>query len=188
MLIWVEGSDDTLFFEQVAKPVLLEHFDKVEVREYAQLKPSEVNKFIRSLPYLNSDYMLVGDLDQKVRSEDARDALLNRFPAASEEKVIIVGVEIESWYFAGVTSKLSSKVKVKVPSATDQVTKEKFNRLIPKKYSSSRRDWLCMILSTFSIHAGRVRNKTFNEFSRGHLCPNAKCASVCRGSDCAFIK
>jgi hypothetical protein len=69
----------------------------------------------------------------------------------------VVIKEIESWYYAGLS--IESVQNLNVPSLpfTDDLTKEDFNRLIPKKYDS-RIDFMFEILKYFSIDAARKKN------------------------------
>jgi hypothetical protein len=81
----------------------------------------------------------------------------------------VVIKEIESWYYAGLSPESVQNLTVPNLPFTDDLTKEDFNRLIPKKYDS-RIDFMFEILKSFSIDTARKKNHSFRFFvERYHL-------------------
>jgi hypothetical protein len=71
--------------------------------------------------------------------------------------------EIESWYLAGLTDESIQKFKIRSFKTTDDITKEKFDNSIPKKFDS-RIDFMLEILRYFSIEIANQKNKSFKYF------------------------
>jgi len=81
----------------------------------------------------------------------------------------VVIKEIESWYYAGLSSESAEYLAVPDLPLTDDLTKEDFNALIPSKYDS-RIDFMFEILKFFSIDTAGKKNHSFNFFvNRYHL-------------------
>ena len=80
-----------------------------------------------------------------------------------KDKIIVVIKEIESWYLAGLDNEVCRQLKINNFADTDNVTKEKFNALIPKKFTS-RIDFMLEILKNFSIEIAKQKNNSFRYF------------------------
>lgn len=85
------------------------------------------------------------------------------------DKIIVVIKEIESWYLAGLDDEEYKRFEMHTLSNTDDITKEQFNDLIPKKFDS-RIDFLLEILKSFSIEIAKQKNKSFRYFSEKYNC------------------
>ncbi|MHC4361138.1 MAG: hypothetical protein ACYSTN_10185, partial [Planctomycetota bacterium] len=77
--------------------------------------------------------------------------------------VIVIVKEIESWYLAGLDSKNCKKLGIKVFRKTDNITKEQFDKLRPRKFNS-RIDFMIEILKRFSMETAKRKNKSFDYF------------------------
>ena len=84
-------------------------------------------------------------------------------------KIIVVVKEIESWYLAGLDNKVCKQLKIKNFPNTEKVTKEEFNSLIPKKFTS-RIDFMLEILKNFSIEIAKKKNTSFRYFVEKYDC------------------
>ena len=88
---------------------------------------------------------------------------------------MIVKKEIESWYIAGLSDTNLKKLKIKLTAKgkkgdiTGNMTKEKFNKLMPKRFDS-RIDFMLEILNQFSLNTAKKRNKSFSYFISKHDC------------------
>jgi hypothetical protein len=71
--------------------------------------------------------------------------------------------EIESWYYAGLTTESARSLDVPVLAVTDDLTKEDFNKLIPSTFDS-RIDFMFEILKYFSLYEARLKNHSFGYF------------------------
>ncbi len=76
--------------------------------------------------------------------------------------------EIEGWLLAGLDEKATKKLKVSYFDNTQNITKEKFDQLIPKRFDS-RIDFILEILKHFSIDVAKEKNKSFAYFVNKYL-------------------
>ncbi|URZ15816.1 hypothetical protein [Clostridium felsineum] len=161
MIIFVEGPDDERFYKWYFK-------NKVKIIPYATEKKEKINNYIKSIKKIDyMDYIFTCDIDS-VNLSEKKKLILKTFSNCDEDKIIVSIAEIESWYLAGLNKENSKKMKIKYFSNTDNITKEKFNNIIPKKYSS-RLSFMIEILENFDLEEGVRKNKTlyyFHDFIR----------------------
>jgi hypothetical protein len=81
----------------------------------------------------------------------------------------VVIKEIESWYLAGLDDRSSKRLGTRYLNTTDNVTKEQFNDLIPKKFDS-RIDFMQEILKCFHTETGKQKNTSFRYFLEKYDC------------------
>jgi hypothetical protein len=169
LFILVEGEDDVRFFGRIIKPFFITHYDSVEIIPYACIKRSKVDNFLRSIRLMNNDYIFVADIDAEASVRDKKKVLYSHFDHIDGGSVIIVVKEIESWYYAGIPADSVKNLDVTDLVCTDDLTKEAFNQLIPRKYDS-RIDFMFEILKYFSIDTAKKKNSSFKFFvERYHL-------------------
>jgi hypothetical protein len=169
IFILVEGEDDVRFFGRIIKPLLINRYDAVEIIPYASIKRTKVDNFLKSIRLMNSDYIFVADIDAENSVRDKKQVLYSHFSHIDGGSIIVVIKEIESWYYAGLTPESVQDLEVPDIPLTDDLTKEDFNRLIPRKYDS-RIDFMFEILKYFSIDSARKKNHSFRFFiERYHL-------------------
>jgi len=163
LFIFLEGNDDERFFENVVMPLLQERYYMIRFWKYSQRKPAKVANFIRSICAMNADYIFAGDLDSDPCITSKKGQITKKNNQLAEEKIIIVAKEIESWYLAGLDEKTSKKLSIrKKIQFTDTITKEDFNRLIPK--NMPRIEFMQKILENYDIEIGKKKNSSFGYF------------------------
>ena len=64
---------------------------------------------------------------------------------------------------------MAEKLKIKKLASADNITKEKFDALIPKKFTS-RIDFMLEILKNFSIEIAKQKNNSFKYFIEKYDC------------------
>jgi len=169
IFILVEGEDDVRFFGRIIKPLLINRYDAVEIIPYASIKRTKVDNFLKSIRLMKNDYIFVADIDAENSVRDKKQVLYSHFSHIDGGSIIVVIKEIESWYYAGLTLESVQDLEVPDIPLTDDLTKEDFNRLIPRKYDS-RIDFMFEILKYFSIDSARKKNHSFRFFiERYHL-------------------
>ena len=169
LFILVEGEDDVRFFGRIIKPLFVPHYTSVEIIPYASIRRTKVNSFLKSIRLMNSDYIFVADIDTEKSVRDKKQVLYSHFSHIDGGSIVVVIKEIESWYYAGLSSESAEYLAVPDLPLTDDLTKEDFNGLIPSKYDS-RIDFLFEILKFFSIDTAGKKNHSFNFFvNRYHL-------------------
>ena len=170
LYILVEGSDDERFFQYVVKPHFEEEYDTVQINQYAKMTNKKIGNFLKSIHAMKADYLYVTDINNSpcvTKKKDQIKKILNKF--VTEDRISVVIREIEGWYLAGLTSTKSKTLKVSnLPPHTNDLTKEQFNSLIPKKFDS-RIDFMIEILKLFSMPTAKRKNKSFLYFSKRHL-------------------
>jgi hypothetical protein len=169
LFLLVEGEDDVRFFGRIIKPLFITLYDSVEIIPYACIKRTKVDNFLKSIRLMNNDYIFVADIDTEQSVRDKKQVLYSHFSHIDGGSIIVVIKEIESWYYAGLSIESVQNLIVPNLPFTDDLTKEDFNRLIPKKYDSHI-DFMFEILKSFSIDTARKKNQSFRFFvERYHL-------------------
>jgi hypothetical protein len=169
LFILVEGDDDKRFFEKIITPLFEGKYDQVKVWKYAQQKKEKVSKFLKSIKAMSADYIYVSDIDQEPCVTARKQYIQSKFKEIDKDRIIVVIREIESWYLAVLDDKSSKKLSIRYSNTTDNVTKEQFNDLIPRKFDS-RIDFMQEILKCFNIETGKHRNTSFRYFLDKHNC------------------
>jgi hypothetical protein len=169
LFILVEGEDDVRFFGRIIKPLLLSHYTSVEIIPYASIRRTKVSSFLKSIRQMNNDYIFVADIDTERSVRNKKQVLYSHFSHIDGGSIVVVIKEIESWYYAGLSSESAEYLAVPDIPLTDELTKEDFNGLIPLKYDS-RIDFMFEILKYFSIDTAGKKNHSFKFFvERYHL-------------------
>ncbi|MDI6782651.1 MAG: hypothetical protein QME64_00975 [bacterium] len=161
LFIWVEGEDDERFFEKIMEPKLQKMYNFVETRRYASLKKEKIDNFLKSIKAMGAEYIFVIDINSSPCVTAKKQETQNKLRNIDGDRIIVVIKEIESWYLGGLDNTESRKFGIPTSySVTDNITKEQFNSLIPKKFDS-RIDFMLEILKIFSIEIAKQKNKSF---------------------------
>ncbi len=166
--LWVllEGNDDERFFEGVIRPIFDNTYDSVKPWQYAQKQTKKVKNFLRAINSMGSDYFFWGDINSLLCVTAKKNRIKRRYGARIDIKnVIIVVKEIESWYLAGLDDKARKELGIRTFRNTDNITKEEFDNLMPKKFDS-RIDIMVEILKRFSVGMGEQKNRSFAYFMK----------------------
>ncbi len=159
--IFVEEEDDRRFFDKIIKPKFLNmgRYDYVKVITYANEEPEWIFDLINSIKRMNADYIYTRDFNKAPCITYRKQNIQNKLNNVDENKIIVVIKEIESWYLAGLSDEYSQKLKIGLFKKTNDITKEKFNNLVPKKFE--RRDFMVEILKFFNIRIAMRKNGSF---------------------------
>jgi len=160
LFIWVEGEDDRRFFEKIMVPKLQRKYNFVKTRRYAALKKEKIDNFLKSIKAMGADYIYVTDINNSPCVTAKKREIQNKLKNIEGERIMVVIKEIESWYLAGLDNIASRKLGIRTYNVTDDITKEQFNSLIPKRYDS-RIDFMLEILKIFSIEIAKQKNRSF---------------------------
>jgi len=168
--VLVEGNDDERLIETI-RPQLETQYDRVGIWQYARArdkKTAEFLKVISSTP--NIDYVYLTDINNAlcitVKRGDVKDKFGNRLEL---DRIVVAVNEIESWYLAGLDEQNSRELGIKPLNRTDDITKEKFNDMMPARFDS-RIDYMREILKRFSVETGVAKNASFGYFMRKAGC------------------
>jgi len=163
LFILVEGEDDVRFFGRIVKPLFAGRYDSVEIVPYASIKREKVNRFLKSIRLMKNHYIFVSDIDSEYSVRDKKQILYYRYSEVDGKDIVVVIREIESWYLAGLPAGVGHRLGVAGYAATDEITKEDFNAMIPRKFSS-RIDFMFEILKYFSLADAAAKNRSFSFF------------------------
>jgi len=163
LFIMVEGEDDVRFFGRIIKPLFAPQYDSVEIVPYACIKREKVNRFLKSISLMKSDYIFVADIDSEHSVRDKKQILYHRFSNVDGGSIVVVIREIESWYYAGITGAVAQELGIAELPSTDELTKEDFNARIPRRFDS-RIDFMFEILKSFSLETADRKNQSFHFF------------------------
>jgi len=169
LFIWVEGNDDERFFNKIFIPKFKEKYDTVNIIKYAKLKKERIDNFIKSIKAMGADYIYLMDINNSTCVTSKKEEIEKKHPNIDKEKIIVVVKEIESWYLAGLDNMVCNQLKIKNFANTDNITKEKFNALIPRKFTS-RIDFMSETLKNFSIEIAKHKNNSFKYFVEKYDC------------------
>lgn len=171
LFIFLEGTDDVRFFEHVIRPRFLHAYGSVELVTYACMKSIKVDRFIRGITAMNHDYIIVADIDQEPGVQAKKKVIMSRFTEADYHRIMVIIMEIESWYIAGLDRTAATELGLHDHETTDFVTKEIFNRWVPPKYPS-RIAFMIDILNHFSLTVAKNKNRSFDYFLKHFLIAN----------------
>jgi hypothetical protein len=162
MHVLVEGRDDREFFDAVVRPVLQGQYDHVQIWEYAGAPIDKRIDYLRSIQAMKADYLFVTDINTSPCITERKRHLLDSHKNAIDPGcAIIVRREIESWYMAGVDDQACQEFGITSISHTNDVTKEQFRNLMPKRFNDSVVDFMTAILTGFRVELARGKNRSF---------------------------
>lgn len=170
LFILVEGNDDLEFFSRIIKPIFKGKYDHIHITDYKKdMGKEDVVNLFRSIKAMDTDYIFVGDINAHPCATAKKQRLKHTYKNIDENKIVVVKKEIESWYLAGLDKKSSKNLRLRYLENTDNVIKEQFNSMIPKKFGS-RVDFMREILKFFSIGTAKQKNESFKYFIEKYDC------------------
>lgn len=155
LYIFTEGPDDErLIFNHLFKDIE----DKKSIL-YANRKQKYISSLIKSIEKSNDDYIFFCDSDSKSVS-DRRQEKMNKYNISNPEKIIVVDLEIESWYYSGASEELCKNLKIKYKYSDGNISKERLANLI-KNSNYTRTEILITITNNFLKSLACERNQSF---------------------------
>jgi len=164
LFVLVEGPDDEKFWERIINPILYTKYDFIKPYMYAEKPKRIVKSFPKSIKAMKAGYFFLADINRSPCVTAKKEDIARRYKKTIDsDNIMIVVKEIEGWYLAGLDDKSCQEVGLKPFTNTDEITKEKFNQLRPKKFDS-RIDFMLEVLNRFEMETGKRKNKSFNYF------------------------
>lgn len=172
LFIFVEGSDDEDFIQNIIIPFFESQNIKPKIIQYSKLSKKKLLEFLRTIKYLkNNDYIYLTDFDclshgaKNFCITTRKSKVINNSGAQiNSEKIVVVKDEIESWYLAIANDSFLENYSIKINKDTETLYKEKFDELWEKSRFKNKKDFLQEILQNYSIENGIKRNKSFEYF------------------------
>lgn len=178
LYVFLEGDDDEDFFNYILKPKMTDKYIHIATIQYSQgIKDNKLGlkknlqNYIKSIQSMDfADLILFRDFDNHKCITEVKDSIKNLIdPLSIDEKVImIVVIEIESWYAAGINDTamrklgIRNKTIIKKLCSNEKLTKEQFNTLIPKKIV--RKNFMTNLLNNYDLDLARRRNESLDYF------------------------
>jgi hypothetical protein len=163
LFLFVEGNDDERFFSRIIVPLFKERYASVEIISYASMKSEKVCHFVRSIIDMGHDFLLFADIDEERTVREKKALVKGRFCTLTDDRIVIIIKEIESWYLAGLDEKTQKRLGIGPYRTTDHITKEIFNKMIPRSYNS-RISFMIEVLSFYSTLEAQGRNRSISYF------------------------
>ena len=170
LFVLVEGPDDVRFFDKIIKPKLQKKYNLVEIRPYSTWKKEKIDNFLRGIKAMNACYIYVTDINTARCVTTKKQEIEGKLKTIDRDRIAVVIKEIESWYLAGLSNAEVEKFKIPTFSVTDNITKEQFDSLVPKKFKNSRIDFMSEILKCFSTEIAKQKNKSFRYVIEKYNC------------------
>ena len=163
LFILLEGNDDERFFEKIVKSLLQERYSTIKIWKYSQRKQEKIVALVNSINSMKADYIFARDFNDSPCITAEKEKITGKFKQIADDKIIVVVKEIESWYLAGLDENTSIKVGIRKKIRTaNRITKEDFNRLIPK--NMARIEFMRNILENYDVEIAKRRNRSFGYF------------------------
>jgi len=166
LFIFLEGDDDERFFKTVVESFVQERYSMIQFWKYSTVKKNRRVNFIKSINAIGADYICVGDINDAPCVTTKKEKITSDFDnKITENKIIVVVKEIESWYLAGLDENTSKKLGIRENINTivmDRINKEYFNQLIPKKMPRSV--FMQKILENYDVEIAKGKNRSFRYF------------------------
>ena len=167
LYVLIEGANDEQFIEAVIKPILSAKYNWIKPYQYQQKTRKTIKALISSIEKIDfADYFFLRDINDSPCVAARFEIIKTKYAGRIDvNNIIVVVKEIESWYLAGLDDKKCQELGLGTFSHTDDIAKEQFNRLMPKKFDS-RIDFMAEILKRFSIETAKQKNASFSYFMR----------------------
>ncbi len=163
LFLFVEGADDQRFFSKIISPLFKGRYESVEIVSYASMKREKVCRFAQGILNMEHEFLLFADIDEELNVKAKKALLLDRFCTLNGDRIVVIIREIESWYLAGLDDRAQKNLGIRPYHTTNHITKEIFNRLIPRSYTS-RIAFMADILARYSLPEAQERNRSFSYF------------------------
>jgi len=161
LYVLVEGPDDERFFKRILINKIARGQVDVKIICYSRWNREKRRKFLKTLRNMGADFVLVTDIDNSPCVTAKKQKVKNEWKEISHDRIVVVVKEIEAWYLAGLDEKASKELKIKQLRTTDDVTKEKFNQIIPRRFKESRIDFMIEILRRFNCKIAVHKSRSF---------------------------
>ena len=158
LFILVEGDDDERFFDKILKPFFNENDFAIKIWQYAQ-RTKRIKDFIKSINSMNAFFIIFHDHNDCPCISFVKEKVLKLAKIEVDSNYIfIVKKEIESWYLAGISNELLKKYKIRKTLSTENISKERFNDLIPKKIS--KLSFISDIIKDYNLNLAQGKNNS----------------------------
>ena len=168
LFLLVEGDDDERFIKQIITPLFEENYKYIKPWKYSQKKKNKIRSFIKSIKSMKASFIFFHDFNKANCYTQRLEKLTETYSLIARSDIIVVRMEIEGWYLAGLSDSDGLGLGLNEIGSTDNTTKEDFNSVIPRDFDS-RIDFMNEVLMYFSIDVAKDRNASFSYFLSKYL-------------------
>jgi hypothetical protein len=166
LYFFIEGPDDQRFLENLIIPRLGDRywpFFYIQYQAKRGRKKEDIIKYVHAINRMNANYFFIADINNSscatIKKEKVNDIYKNRL---SNNKIIIVIREIESWYYAGLEDARCDDLRIQKVSTTDNLTKENFESLLPHNFTHLL--FMIEIIKNYSLDCAVNKNRSLQYF------------------------
>jgi hypothetical protein len=125
----IEGPDDEAFILEVVRPAVFSDFN-FDFYHHAKKDNRALRQYIRNHRNIGFDtYLFLHDHDKPlICNTNRKSQLLLKYPGVDAARLVLVVIEIESWYIAGVDIRLIPKGR-RWTTNIEKVNKDKFSAI-----------------------------------------------------------
>jgi hypothetical protein len=170
LTFWIlaEGDDDERFFSSVVGEMLREKYGPIKVWQYSQTPNGSRGGIIKYIKKVEESYIYVADRDSSPCVTSRKHSIKNRLPFVDEDRILVVGREIESWFCSGVTGETARKLGLNRIRTTDNISKEQLNTILEPR-NLSRVEFFGRVAEEFDIATAVRKNQSFSYFVTKYL-------------------
>jgi hypothetical protein len=166
----IEGDDDERFVNRIVRPVLESNYDYIGFYQYAQRPKKDIERFIRSLLSKQADFLCLADINSlpcvTAKKQHIKE---HKIGAVDDNRIIVIKMEIESWYLAGLNEKCCKGLRIPICATTDTIDKKKFGQLLLGSKLGYTINCMIEMLNNYDLNMAKSKNNTFKYFYNKHL-------------------
>lgn len=169
LFLFLEGDDDERFFRKIFLNELEKTYCSIEIIKYAQMSKVNIRKLVKSIERKDSwDYIFINDIDMFNCFPEKKNSIMESYRLSSNQKIVVVIKEIESWYLAGIDNDFLRSINAGLMDRTSSyINKEFFNELLPNRIP--RTNFMNKILENYNLQRAIQNNDSFAYFTRTFL-------------------
>lgn len=171
LFIFVEGPDDKRFIERVIEPRIADKIDETNYIEYEEREKEWVKNMIARAASSDSpeelEYIFLTDRNGSKSIEQKKKEIVDDYPEIDKNKIKVVVIEIESWYFAGLTKETCKELEIPYFQDTSDKDKQDFMSKLPDtlyRNKNFKNSFLIKVTTKFCTGEAKKTNDSFERF------------------------
>ena len=164
IFIFTEGIDDKRLIENIAHKIIKKRGWILHIRQTAQLKDKEFEKYLQEAQRLESPVIIVRDIHSAKCVREKMKCMRSKYELLKKANICIAIKEISSWYCSGLTE--TDKITLGIPLDVDinKVTKKQIREYRMKTRYKNRISYLTEIIKRFKIQIAVDNSNSFRHF------------------------
>lgn len=166
----IEGDDDERFVDRIVSPILEGNYDYIGFYQYAQRAKKDIERFIRSLLSKQADFLCLADINAlpcvTAKKQQIKE---HKIGAVDDDRIVVIKMEIESWYLAGLDEECCSGLRIPICATTDTMDKENFKQLTARSKLGYTIHCMIEMLNNYDLNMALSKNNSLRYFYNKHL-------------------